>query len=66
MSYIPDFFAHLFLDPYNRKARLQPILLSFLPVLVASLLLVPGLHTVWRAHWWASFILWNVNATNAI
>ena len=49
MSYLPNFFAHIFLDPYNRKARLQPILLSFLPVLVVSLLLIPELHTVWGA-----------------
>src|SRR5690606_11693962 len=32
-------------DPYNRKARLQPALLTLLPVLVASVLLVPEIQS---------------------
>lgn len=36
-------------DPYNRKARLQPALLTLLPVLVASALLVPEIQSSWGA-----------------
>ena len=36
-------------DPYNRKARLQPALLTLLPVLVASVLLVPEIQSSWGA-----------------
>lgn len=34
-------------DPYNRKARLQPALLTLLPVLAASVLLVPEIQSSW-------------------
>lgn len=36
-------------DPYNRKARLQPALLTLLPILVASVLLVPEIQSSWGA-----------------
>ncbi len=36
-------------DPYNRKARLQPALLTLLPVLAASALLVPEFQSKWAA-----------------
>lgn len=36
-------------DPYNRKARLQPALLTLLPVLAASVLLVPEVQSSWGA-----------------
>lgn len=36
-------------DPYNRKARLQPALLALLPILVASVLLVPEIQSSWGA-----------------
>ena len=36
-------------DPYNRKARLQPALLTLLPVLVVSVLLVPEIQSTWAA-----------------
>ena len=39
----------LSLNTYNRKARLQPVLLSLLPFLVASVLMVPELQTIWAA-----------------
>lgn len=40
-------FETLIGDPYNRKARLQPALFTFLPTLVGALLLVPAVETVW-------------------
>ena len=36
-------------DPFNRKARLQPILLSLLPILVISVLLIPEFQSIWAA-----------------
>lgn len=36
-----------FLDPYDRKARLQPALLSALPFFVSLVLLIPQFGTVW-------------------
>lgn len=35
-----------FFNPYNRKARLQPTLLSFLPVFVVPLFMLPQLETI--------------------
>ena len=37
------------LDPYSRKARLQPALLSLLPALFGLLLLIPEFQTIWAA-----------------
>ena len=37
------------LDPYDRKARLNPILLSGLPIFVSLLLLVPDFGVLWGA-----------------
>ena len=37
------------LDPYSRKARLQPALLSLLPAFFGPLLLVPEFQTIWAA-----------------
>ena len=41
-----DFLAVVF-DPYDRKARIQPALLSVVPVFVACLLLIPQLGAIW-------------------
>ena len=35
------------LDPYSRKARLQPALLSLLPAFFGLLLLIPEFQTIW-------------------
>ena len=37
------------LDPYSRKARLQPALLSLLPTFFALVLLSPEFQTIWTA-----------------
>ena len=37
------------LDPYTRKARLQPALLSLLPAFFGLVLLIPELQTIWAA-----------------
>jgi len=37
--------AELVIDPYNRRARLQPALLALLPVIVVALVLYPELET---------------------
>lgn len=37
------------LDPYSRKARLQPTLLSLLPAFFGLLLLIPEFQTIWAA-----------------
>lgn len=42
-------FLSSYFNPYNRKARLQPALLSVLPALVACILLIPELRTIWAA-----------------
>lgn len=36
-------------DLFNRKARLQPVLLSLLPILVISVLLIPEFQSIWTA-----------------
>lgn len=36
-------------DPFNRKARLQPVLLSLFPILVISVLLIPEFQSIWAA-----------------
>lgn len=41
-----DFLTALF-DPYDRKARIQPALLSVVPVFVVCLLLIPELGPIW-------------------
>ena len=41
-----DFLTVVF-DPYDRKARIQPALLSVVPVFVACLLLIPQLGAMW-------------------
>ena len=40
------------LDPYNRKARFQPVVLGLLPILVSSVLLIPGFQAVWTDAAW--------------
>ena len=35
------------IDPYDRKARLQPALLSALPLFICLLLMVPGFDALW-------------------
>ena len=41
-----NFLALLF-DPYDRKARVQPALLTVVPILVVCLLLIPQLSIMW-------------------
>ena len=36
-------------DPFNRKARLQPVLLSLFPLLLISVLLIPEFQSIWAA-----------------
>lgn len=40
------------LDPYNRRARFQPVVLSLLPVLVSAVLLIPEFKAVWTDAAW--------------
>lgn len=40
------------LDPYSRKARFQPVVLSLLPFLVSSVLLIPEFQAVWTDGAW--------------
>ncbi len=42
-------FLSSYFNPYNRKTRLQPALMSVLPALVACILLIPELRTIWAA-----------------
>ena len=43
-----DILSFLF-NPYNRKARLQPALLSLLPVFFVVILLIPEFRSLWAA-----------------
>ena len=45
---MPGFLAFIF-NPYDRKARLQPALLSTLPILVSIVLLIPEAGPIWAA-----------------
>lgn len=40
------------LDPYSRKARFQPVVLSLLPIVVAFVLLTPEYQTLWTNIGW--------------
>lgn len=40
------------LDPYSRRARFQPVVLSLLPILVSVVLLTPEFQPVWTEAGW--------------
>ncbi len=40
------------LDPYNRRARFQPVIWSLLPILVAFVLLIPEFQGLWSTIAW--------------
>lgn len=42
-------FPLLFFDPYDRKARLQPALLTAISTLVSIMLLIPELGSIWAS-----------------
>lgn len=48
---MPDLVSRL-LDPYSRKARFQPVVLSLLPIVVAFVLLAPEYQLAWTDLGW--------------
>ena len=40
------------LDPYNRRARFQPVIWSLLPILIAFVLLIPEFQGLWSTIGW--------------
>lgn len=45
---MPGFLAFVF-NPYDRKARLRPVLLTALPILVSVVLLIPEFGLIWAS-----------------
>ena len=50
-----------FFNPYDRKARLQPALLTLLPIFAVVLLLIPQFGAVWATMGGLLSLLWRHN-----